>query len=78
MKNSIASLLVIVLFNVSAVAQKRYSLVSPDGKFRKILFNENFKLIFRTYNDGIAYRFVSDLKKPFIVAPEQMAYTSFR
>ena len=32
MKNIIVSLLMVALFHGGAVAQKRYSLVSPDGK----------------------------------------------
>lgn len=32
MKNFIVSLLIVTLFHAGAVAQKRYSLVSPDGK----------------------------------------------
>lgn len=32
MKNFMLSLLIVALFHAGAVAQKRYSLVSPDGK----------------------------------------------
>ena len=33
-------------------------------------FNGNYHILFRAYNDGIAYRFVSTSKKPFIVKNE--------
>lgn len=35
-------------------------------------FKEGFNIIFRAYNDGIAYRFVSNLKKGFEVKNEQV------
>jgi len=37
-------------------------------------FQENFNLIFRAYNDGVAYRFVSTLNKPFTVQSEEAAF----
>lgn len=37
-------------------------------------FKEGFSLVFRAYNDGIAYRFVSDLKKPFEVKSEEVNF----
>lgn len=37
-------------------------------------FKEGFSIIFRAYNDGIAYRFVSDLKKPFEVKNEEVKF----
>jgi len=37
-------------------------------------FNENFNLIFRAYNDGVAYRFVSTLNKPFVVESEETTF----
>ncbi len=37
-------------------------------------FKENFNLIFRVYNDGAAYRFVSTLNKPFVVEAEETAF----
>jgi alpha-glucosidase len=37
-------------------------------------FAEGFSLIFRAYNDGIAYRFVSALKKPFVVESEEAVF----
>ncbi len=36
-----------------------------------LVFKENFNLIFRAYNDGMAYRFVSARKEDFIVKNEE-------
>jgi alpha-glucosidase len=41
---------------------------------RILMFKGNYMLIFRAYNDGIAYRFVSAAKKPFIVENEQVEF----
>lgn len=40
-----------------------------------IQFKENFSLIFRAYNEGMAYRFVSNTPKDFIVTNENAAFT---
>jgi len=37
-------------------------------------FKENFNLIFRVYDDGVAYRFVSTLNKPFTVQSEEASF----
>ena len=37
-------------------------------------FKENFNLVFRAYNDGVAYRFVSTLNKPFVVESEEVSF----
>lgn len=37
-------------------------------------FKEGFSLVFRAYNDGITYRFVSNLKKPFEVKSEEVNF----
>ena len=37
-------------------------------------FKENFNLIFRAYDDGVAYRFVSTLTKPFEVQSEEASF----
>jgi alpha-glucosidase len=37
-------------------------------------FADGFSLIFRAYNDGIAYRFVSALKQPFVVESEEAVF----
>lgn len=35
-------------------------------------FKGDYSIVFRAYSDGVAYRFVSNLKKPFIVESEQI------
>ena len=37
-------------------------------------FKGNYNVIFRAYNDGIAYRFSTDMKKPFKVENEQTVF----
>jgi alpha-glucosidase len=37
-------------------------------------FKENFNLIFRVYDDGVAYRFVSTLEKPFVIQSEEASF----
>ena len=40
----------------------------------QLKFKNDYDIIFRAYNDGIAYRFVSHLKKPFTVENEQAVF----
>lgn len=35
-------------------------------------FKDNYSIILRAYPDGVAYRFVSNLKEPFFIASEQV------
>nr|WP_165021199.1 glycoside hydrolase family 97 protein [Dysgonomonas sp. ZJ279] len=35
-----------------------------------LAFKENFKLVFRAYNEGVAYRFIATEKAPFVVEKE--------
>jgi alpha-glucosidase len=37
-------------------------------------FKSDYQIIFRAYNDGVAYRFISTANKPFQVASEQVEY----
>lgn len=37
-------------------------------------FKEDYNIVFRAYNDGIAYRFVSTTDKPFTVESEEAAF----
>ena len=37
-------------------------------------FKENFSLIFRAYDDGVAYRFVSTLKNPYSIQSEEATF----
>lgn len=45
-------------------------------KYNELTFNfkDGFKLVFRAYDEGIAYRFISTLKKPFKVKDEQAVF----
>jgi len=58
---------------IDATVYKRKSI--PDNYNELTLkFEEGFDIIFRAYNDGIAYRFVSNLKKPYKVKNEQAVF----
>ncbi|MBB4034436.1 alpha-glucosidase [Dysgonomonas hofstadii] len=37
-------------------------------------FKGDYNIVFRAYNDGVAYRFVSTTKKPFVVENEQVEF----
>lgn len=37
-------------------------------------FNGGYNIIFRAYNEGVAYRFVSTLKKPYSIQNEQVVF----
>lgn len=39
-----------------------------------LYFKEDFELIFRAYDDGVAYRFQTDMKKDFIVEKENASF----
>ena len=39
-----------------------------------LLFKGNFSVIFRAYDDGVAYRFSTDMKTPFEVENEQATF----
>jgi alpha-glucosidase len=41
---------------------------------RVLEFADGFSLVFRAYNDGVAYRFASDLKQPFVVESEEAVF----
>lgn len=59
---------------IPAVAQKRKQI--PD-RFTEmeILFRDPFRLIFRAYDDGIAYRFKTDTDGELIVKSEQASFS---
>lgn len=48
--------------------------VSDNYNELSLKFKDGFNLIFRAYNEGIAYRFVSTLKNPFNVKSEQAVF----
>ena len=53
-----------------------YKKKSIDDRFNELSidFRGNYGMVFRAYEDGIAYRFVSRLKKPFTVESEQAVF----
>lgn len=58
---------------IDAVIYKRKK-VSDNFNELTLKFKGDYNVIFRAYNDGIAYRFVSTTKKPFMVKDEQAEF----
>lgn len=56
-----------------AVAYKKAQV--PEAYNEMTLKFKQFSLVFRAYDDGVAYRFVSASKTPFIVKEEQAEFT---
>jgi len=52
-----------------SVAQKTSTIID-EYKQLSIFFRRNYQVIFRVYNDGVAYRFSTSLKKEVIVVSE--------
>jgi alpha-glucosidase len=57
-----------------ATAVYKRSVVANHYNELTLRFKGDYRVIFRAYNDGIAYRFVSNAKKPFIVENEQAEF----
>lgn len=58
---------------IDAVIYKRNKIADNYNELT-LRFRGDYQIIFRAYNDGIAYRFVSTTKKPFIVESEQAEF----
>lgn len=58
---------------IDAVIYKRNKIADNYNELT-LRFKGDYHIIFRAYNDGIAYRFVSFSKKPFIVENEQAEF----
>lgn len=58
---------------IDAVIYKKNKIIDNYNELT-LKFNGNYYVIFRAYNDGIAYRFQSDIKKPFEVESEQAVF----
>ena len=58
---------------IPAVIYKKKQ-VSNHCKEAVFEFKENFNLLFRAYDDGVAYRFVSTLNKPFVIQSEEASF----
>ena len=54
-----------------------YKKKSIEDRFNELTidFKGGYSLVFRAYEDGVAYRFVSSLKKPFMVESEQAVFS---
>ncbi|MDR0833555.1 MAG: glycoside hydrolase family 97 protein [Candidatus Symbiothrix sp.] len=57
----------------AAPVYKRKTVVDHYNELT-LKFKNDFSVVFRAYNDGVAYRFVSNLKKPFEVASEEVDF----
>lgn len=58
---------------INAPVYKR-RIVADNYNELTLRFKDGFNLVFRAYNDGVAYRFISTLKKPFKVMDEQASF----
>lgn len=58
---------------IDAPIYKRSKVVNNYNELT-LKFKGDYNIIFRAYNDGIAYRFISTSKKPFIVENEQAEF----
>ena len=58
---------------IDAVIYKKNK-ISDNYNELNLSFRGDYSLIFRAYNDGVAYRFSTDRKKPFTVVNEQAEF----
>lgn len=58
---------------IDAVVYKKKQIVENYNELT-LRFKGDYRIVFRAYNDGVAYRFVSDKKKDFIVESELAEY----
>lgn len=58
---------------VKPVNYKKDIIIDNYNEF-EVFFKDNFKLIFRAYNDGVAYRIITDMNNPFIVENEHVEF----
>lgn len=58
---------------IDAPIYKRSEIIENYNEL-SLKFKDNYNIIFRAYNDGVAYRFETTLKKPFIVESEQAVF----
>ncbi|MEA3477078.1 MAG: glycoside hydrolase family 97 catalytic domain-containing protein, partial [Bacteroidota bacterium] len=56
---------------IRPVVSTKYSLIHDHGNELTIQFKGGFSLAFRAYNDGVAYRFITDLKGTIQVYDEE-------
>ncbi len=58
---------------IEAINYKK-NIVTDNYNELEIFFRGNFSLIFRAYNDGLAYRFSTNMKESFYVKNEQVVF----
>lgn len=58
---------------IDAPIYKRKTIIDNYNELT-LQFKDGFDLLFRAYNDGVAYRFISKSKKPFEVKDEQAVF----
>lgn len=58
---------------IDAVIYKKNKIADNYNELT-LTFKGDYNIIFRAYNDGVAYRFVSTSKKPFIVESEEAEF----
>lgn len=58
---------------ISSVIYKRATVENHYNELT-VRFRGNYNVVFRAYDDGVAYRFVSTIKKPFKVVSEQAEF----
>lgn len=63
----------IVNQTIDAPVYKRNTIIDNYNELT-LRFKDGFDLLFRAYNDGVAYRFISKSKKPFKVKDEQAIF----
>lgn len=58
--------------NTEKIAANFYKRNEIDNHYceMSLSFKGNYSVVFRAYNDGVAYRFVTDFKKPIIIESE--------
>ena len=58
--------------NIEKIAANFYKRNKIDNHYCEMTlsFKGNYNVVFRAYNDGVAYRFVTDFKKPIIIESE--------
>lgn len=56
------------------VVRQKYSLITDNCSELTLTFEKNYELIFRAYNDGVAYRFKTNFDKDIIVKSEQVEF----
>ncbi len=58
---------------INAVVYKKNKITENYNEIT-LTFKGEYKLIFRAYNDGVAYRFATTMKQPFIVENEKAVF----